>query len=61
MAALRVSGERREQVLLPAIRVCVGRKKLVLLPALTGGGGKLEKALTEHFGVGSEDRGSSHW
>ena len=46
---------------MPAIRVCGGGKEPVLLPALTVGGGRLEKALTEHFGVGSGDGRSSHW
>ena len=43
------------------VRVCDGGKELVLLPALTVDGGRLEKARTEHFGVGGRYGGSSHW
>ena len=42
-AALRVSGERRKQALLPAIRVCGGGKELVLLPGCR----KLSQNLSE--------------
>ena len=50
-----VSGERKKQALLPAIRVSGGGKELVLLPAVTVDGGRLEEALPETLGVGGGD------
>ena len=60
MTSLRVSGEKREQAIMPAIRVSGGGKELVLLSVLTAGHGRLKEALPEPLRVSDGDRGSSH-
>ena len=58
MTSLRVSDEKREQAIIPAIRVSGGGKELVLLSALTAGRRRLKEALLEPLRVGDGDRGS---